>query len=363
MRTRNAGAAPAAIGEASRGASENLSQTNAGIQTRNADLQQKQRQAGLSGLQDLYKENVGAGEGALGLSNTSLQDAGNLKNFWQDLLMQGVKAVGEVAAAGRVTMSTATAQLDPETLRDLAIRLNQTQQPPSPAVAAPLQVPEQKPDLSLVPSAPSPAVSTLGGKKMGNFAPQGTIAGDKQERERRLATGAGVDQISGMIQGSGLGQAHPLAGKILGGLAQGVAKLGDVGLSAVAPALAINLPGTEYHHMAGLHELNKQIGAEEGEQKNEAQTAETQANTAHLGAETAQIPENAEAKKDAADASLAQHGLKRVTGEDGSESIVPDENSPVFQHQQLALELTKSTLDLRQAQAEFAQMKGDPIAS
>ncbi len=46
-----------------------------------------------------------------------------------------------------------------------------------------------------------------------------------------LGTGAGVDQIPGKIEGSGLGQAHPLVGKILGGLAQGVAKLGDVGLS------------------------------------------------------------------------------------------------------------------------------------
>ncbi len=98
-RTRNVGAAPAAIDASNRASSENLSETNAGIQTRNADLQQKQRQAGLSGLQSLYGENAGAGESALGLSNSSLQDAGNLKNFWQDLLMQGVKSGGDVASA------------------------------------------------------------------------------------------------------------------------------------------------------------------------------------------------------------------------------------------------------------------------
>lgn len=103
VRTRNVGAVPAAIADSNRGASENLSQTNAGIQTRNADLMQRQHQAGISGLEDLYKTNVGAGENALGLSNSSLNDAGNLKNFWQDLLMQGMKngeAGAQAIAAG-----------------------------------------------------------------------------------------------------------------------------------------------------------------------------------------------------------------------------------------------------------------------
>ena len=99
-RTRNAGAAPAAIGASNRAAGQELSQINSGIQTRNADLQQKQRQQGISGLEGLYGENVNAGENALGLSNTSLKDAGSLSNFWQDLLMQGIKTGGQVAAAG-----------------------------------------------------------------------------------------------------------------------------------------------------------------------------------------------------------------------------------------------------------------------
>jgi hypothetical protein len=98
-RTRNAGAAPAAIDQANREGSQDLSQINAGIQTKNADLQQKQKQAGISGLEGLYGENVNAGENALGLSNSSLADAGNLKNFWQSLLMQGIQTGGQVASA------------------------------------------------------------------------------------------------------------------------------------------------------------------------------------------------------------------------------------------------------------------------
>ena len=98
-RTRNVGSAPAAIQGANQNASQRLSQTNAGIQSKNADLMQKQRQEGISGLEGLYGENVGAGETALGLSNSSLKDAGDLSNYWQQLLMQGIQSTGQVAAA------------------------------------------------------------------------------------------------------------------------------------------------------------------------------------------------------------------------------------------------------------------------
>lgn len=98
-RTRNAGAAPAAIGAANRGASQNLSQINAGIQENSANLAAKRQGEAARGLEGLYGENVGAGENALGLSNTSLKDFGDLGNFWQQLLMQGLKSGGEIAAA------------------------------------------------------------------------------------------------------------------------------------------------------------------------------------------------------------------------------------------------------------------------
>lgn len=89
-RTRNAGAAPGVIAQTNRQGGQELSQVNAGIQKSNADLQQRQRQQGISGLEELYGQNVGAGENALGLSNQSYQIAGNLPNFWQQLLTQGL---------------------------------------------------------------------------------------------------------------------------------------------------------------------------------------------------------------------------------------------------------------------------------
>jgi hypothetical protein len=98
-RTRNAGAAPAAIDQTNRQGGQELSQINAGIQKSNADLQQHQKQEGISGLEGLYGENVNAGENALGLSNSSLADAGNLKNFWQSLLTQGLQSGSQVAGS------------------------------------------------------------------------------------------------------------------------------------------------------------------------------------------------------------------------------------------------------------------------
>jgi hypothetical protein len=88
-RTGNVGAAPAAIAQANRQGSEDLSQTNAKIQTNNANLKQNQKQEALSGLEGLYGQNVNAANQALGLSTNALNDAGNLKNVWKGFLYPG----------------------------------------------------------------------------------------------------------------------------------------------------------------------------------------------------------------------------------------------------------------------------------
>lgn len=98
-RTRNSGAAPGSIAQTNRQGGQELSQVNSGIQTSNANLKAKQQQAGISGLEGLYGENVGAGENALGLSNSALNDAGHLQNFWDQLLLQGIQSGGQVGAA------------------------------------------------------------------------------------------------------------------------------------------------------------------------------------------------------------------------------------------------------------------------
>jgi len=134
-----------------------------------------------------------------------------------------------------------------------------------------------------LPSSPQPKV----------IAPRGTIQGDEAERTRLLDTGSGISQISSKIQNSGFGQNHPLLSKILGGAAQGVATLGDVGLSTLLPAAAINLPGTQYHHQALVNHASGAVAQDEANAEKEAQTAQATANAGHLNAETPEIAPNA----------------------------------------------------------------------
>ena len=52
------------------------------------------------GLGSLYGENVGAAGNALNASNSSLKDAGDLSNFWQQYLLQAISTANQAAAAG-----------------------------------------------------------------------------------------------------------------------------------------------------------------------------------------------------------------------------------------------------------------------
>ena len=108
QRTRNAGGAKAAIGEGVRGAGENLSNAAVGTELANANLQQKQQQSGIAGLQSLNATELGAGENALGLSNQALgiadqADANNPYNQYGQILakaLAGGNGAGPLAAGG-----------------------------------------------------------------------------------------------------------------------------------------------------------------------------------------------------------------------------------------------------------------------
>ena len=98
-RTKNAGAAQSAIGAGSRGAGANLSKAAVGTELANADLQNRQQQEGLGGLQNLYGTELGEGENALGLSNQSLgivNQAG--QNPWSKLAMGGLNNIVQAGA-------------------------------------------------------------------------------------------------------------------------------------------------------------------------------------------------------------------------------------------------------------------------
>ena len=100
-RTKNAGTADAAIAQSARNQGQNLSEAALGTSKANADLQQRQQQSGISGMEGLYGTDLGASQNALGLSNSALTGANQsaANNPWMKLLMQGVQSGGQVGAA------------------------------------------------------------------------------------------------------------------------------------------------------------------------------------------------------------------------------------------------------------------------
>ena len=121
-------------------------------------------------------------------------------------------------------------------------------------------------------------------------APRGTLQGEQAERNRLVKSGPGANQVYGDITNSSFGQNHPLAGKLVGGAAQGLASLGNIALSAVSPRLASLVPGTSGHHAALLGQENKNINQMQGEQQKTAQTGLENAQTAQDQAATSAVP-------------------------------------------------------------------------
>lgn len=189
-------------------------------------------------------------------------------------------------------MATNPSVIDPEDLRRAQMAQSFALQPPPPMQQ---QMP-QGTDLGIPPpQQPAPKIN----------APRGTLQGDQAERSRLEMAGPVSSQVYKRITDSNFGQNHPTLGKILGGVSQGAATLGDVGLSAVAPSLAINLPGTAYHHAMELHGLNRDIGQESEEQQRAAGTQAEQGRTSLEAAQTAAVPGEAAEKEKLEDAQIA----------------------------------------------------------
>ena len=134
---------------------------------------------------------------------------------------------------------------------------------------------------------PNSAPPLMPSAQPGVTAPRGTVAGETNEMGRLLHTGSGISQIGSKIENSRLGEAHPFLGKLLGGLAQGAATVGDIGLSAVAPEIAINTPGTAYHHQALVNQEGRQVNAATENAQKQASTEATNAEIPLREAETA----------------------------------------------------------------------------
>jgi hypothetical protein len=102
-RTRNAGSFQGAIGSGSRAASRQLSQNAVGIQAKQADLQQQQRQQALAALQSLYGVDMNTAVNYLNASTGALkaENEGSAiidKNLWNNV--NGIENVAANVGAG-----------------------------------------------------------------------------------------------------------------------------------------------------------------------------------------------------------------------------------------------------------------------
>ncbi len=182
------------------------------------------------------------------------------------------------------TMGSPLGQPNP-LLDDIRQRARQSMQanPPQPQMMPPPGANDQAPSIT---SEPGPTVPIKGQR----FAP-GTLEGEQAHRNVLVGQEPGANQVYGKITGSDFGQNHPLAGKLLGGLAQGASTIGDIAASGilpqVAPAAASLIPGTTIHHNALVNRENQNINQMQGEQQKTAETQNVQSQIPLHEAQTA----------------------------------------------------------------------------
>jgi hypothetical protein len=92
-RTNNAGSFAPAAAQAGHDATAQLSDAALGVQNQNAMLKQQQQQEGISGEEGMYDTNVGAGENALGLSNSALNTQNQADQQTLDSWVQPLQAL------------------------------------------------------------------------------------------------------------------------------------------------------------------------------------------------------------------------------------------------------------------------------
>jgi hypothetical protein len=177
---------------------------------------------------------------------------------------------------------------------------------------------------------------------------QSQLGADQAKLQQLQTTGSGASQIKNPI-------------------GRGFAKAGDIALSILTPNAAPLIPGTTAHnrllqqHQAGI------VGQDQATLQAAQQSQTDKANLAKTQLETQQMPDELAIKKQAASLKglqaqgvFAQHGLKAVDNADGTTSIAPDEDSPVYQKQQASIELAQSSVALKNAERDVENMKGDP---
>lgn len=172
--------------------------------------------------------------------------------------------------------------------------------------------------------------------------------------------GSGISRIAHNIEGTQFGQNHPTMGKIAGVGLQGLATIGDIGLSLASPRAESMIPGTSGYHVAQLHNAGGQLAQNEASGEKEAQTRnldlQPQLKQAQMGLAQAKQNEVEGHHQQQIESSLKEHGFK--TDEKGD--IVPLGYDEMSESQQAVHDLKASQDELAQASAALKKVQADP---
>lgn len=200
--------------------------------------------------------------------------------------------------------------------------------------SSPLQ-PNQQPMASATPPQVAPKPSPLLPPSM-----QDDMKANPGAYQNRIAKGK-VGNILNMIAATSLGAAGGMKGN---------------------PGLGANYAMDVFNHDQGVGDANQKT-------YNNRIVAPQQQALANKNTESeiTARDSNAKLKAQNSQAALAQHGLKLVEDENGNQTVVPDENSPVFKQQKQKSDLTeaqiaaaKAGVELKAAQTAFEKSKMDP---
>ena len=171
-----------------------------------------------------------------------------------------------------------------------------------------ISMPKPVPQLVTGPNRGQAMMST------GQQVHQGTLLGDEAEGSRLRDEGSGISQISHKIQNTGFGQAHPFLGKLLGGIAEGLAGTGDIALKVGGGGMGQlaeqMIPGTFGHHDLLVHQNARDVAADTENAQRQAQAASENATAQHTAAETPEVAPNAESLRGYQSAETAHLGAE-----------------------------------------------------
>lgn len=227
--------------------------------------------------------------------------------------------------------------LDPDAVRQAQM----LQRLPAPALAS---MSGMVPNLSPLSGAPAPTLPNVTQAPPPPPTSQQItsqrLLGDQSELQRLGSTGDGISQIK-----------NPFL--------HGLARIGDVAESILAPGAALFTPGTALHHQMLVKQQQGLVNNDLANQQEQAKTGETQAMTGYLAArpdiEQSKIDQKQTAVQERVGQAAAAKGQLVKWDENGIPTFTDDHTSQAFADHQALSAMHQATADKSAIMADIAK--------